>query len=135
MILHANMGLPAPGNPSGISMRISSLILPFKKAIITSICHRGQLYFATSAKMMSIVDHLTIGAKTSLKSIPSLCWNPQATILTLNLLIFPFEFRLILKSHFAVIGLQLVGRRMTVQVSFFRIESILLLIALRHSSY
>ena len=113
------MESPTPGNPSGISMIISSLILPFKNAVIMSICHRGQLCFAANAKMISIVDHLTTGANFLLKSIPSLCWNPQATILALNLLIFPFEFHLILKSHFAVIGLQLVGRRMTVHVSFF----------------
>ena len=119
MILHISVVSPAPGNPSGISIKNSSLILPFKKAVMTSICHRCQLRFAARAKIISIVDHLTTGAKTSLKSIPSLCWNPRATILALNLLIFPCELRLILKSHFAVIGRLLLGRLITVQVSLF----------------
>ena len=65
LILQTRIGLPAPGNPSGISMKMSSFISPLRKAVIMSIYHRGQLYCAANANITRMVDHFTTGAKTS----------------------------------------------------------------------
>ena len=73
--------------------------------------------------MSRIVDHLTTSANISLKSIPSLCWNPLATIHALSLLMTPFAVRLSLKIHLAVMGFLSLGRSMISHVLFLRIAS------------
>ena len=120
--------------PSGCSMKISSVKRPYRNAVVTSNCATCSFSFAAMLISDLIVSKRATGQNVSLKSLPASCEKPRTTSLALYRWALPSTPSLTLNSHLQLIALRSADSSISSYVLFFIWASISSFMAFFHFS-